>query len=172
MIDGKPYPIPKPWAESSIGKVVVKTKQRDPRKKPDEVFQYVDVSSVSNESFKITGATPTLGTEAPSRARKAIETNDVLFATVRPTLKRVALVPPELYGAKSPVRRAPPLLRSGGSGRPGNPTLPLATDSTPNRNQHHGSPVRLTWIPLSVPPLKNAPERKTDDALHEADKPG
>lgn len=99
MIDGKPYPIPKPWADSSIGKVVVKTKQRDPRKKPDEVFQYVDVSSVSNESFKITGSLPTLGSDAPSRARKAIQTDDILFATVRPTLKRIALVPPELDGA-------------------------------------------------------------------------
>jgi type I restriction enzyme S subunit len=99
MMDGKPYPIPKTWAESSIGKTVVKTKQRDPRKKPSEVFQYVDVSAVSNTSFKITSAAPTLGSEAPSRARKAIQTDDVLFATVRPTLKRIALVPPELDGA-------------------------------------------------------------------------
>jgi type I restriction enzyme S subunit len=99
MMDGKPYPIPKTWAESSIGKAVVKTKQRDPRKKPSEVFQYVDVSAVSNTSFKITSAAPTLGSEAPSRARKAIQTDDVLFATVRPTLKRIALVPPELDGA-------------------------------------------------------------------------
>lgn len=99
MIDGKPYPLPATWTESSIGKVVVKAKQRDPRKKPDEVFQYVDVSAVSNTSFKITSAAPTLGSEAPSRARKAIQTDDVLFATVRPTLKRIALVPPELDGA-------------------------------------------------------------------------
>jgi type I restriction enzyme, S subunit len=74
MMDGKPYPLPKTWADSSIGKAVVKTKQRHPRKKPDEVFQYVDVSAVSNTSFKITGAAPTLGSEAPSRARKAIQT--------------------------------------------------------------------------------------------------
>lgn len=99
MMDGKPYPLPETWTESSIGNAVAKTKQRDPRKKPNEVFQYVDVSAVSNMSFKITGATPTLGSEAPSRARKAIETDDVLFATVRPTLKRIALVPPELDGA-------------------------------------------------------------------------
>ena len=99
MMNSKPYPLPDTWTESTIGKAVVKTKQRDPRKKPDEVFQYVDVSAVSNTSFKITGATPTLGSEAPSRARKAIETDDVLFATVRPTLKRIALVPSELDGA-------------------------------------------------------------------------
>ncbi|ASQ90256.1 hypothetical protein CHL67_04360 [Prosthecochloris sp. GSB1] len=99
MIDGKPYSIPDTWTESSISQVVVKTKQRDPRKTPDEVFQYVDVSAVSNTSFKITNAVPLLGSEAPSRARKAIETDDVLFATIRPTLKRIALVPPELNGA-------------------------------------------------------------------------
>ncbi len=99
MMDGKPYLVPETWTELSIGKVVVNAKQRDPRKKPDEVFQYVDVSAVSNTSFKITGAVPVLGSEAPSRARKAIETDDVLFATVRPTLKRIALVPSELDGA-------------------------------------------------------------------------
>ncbi len=99
MIDGKPYPLPETWTESSISEVVLKAKQRDPRKKPDEVFQYVDVSAVSNTSFKITSTAPTLGSDAPSRARKAIETDDVLFATVRPTLKRIALVPPELDGA-------------------------------------------------------------------------
>ncbi len=98
MIDGNPYPIPDAWAESSIGEATLKTKQRDPRKTPSEVFQYVDVSSISNESFKITRSTPTLGSDAPSRARNELNTADVLFATVRPTLKRIAVVPEELDG--------------------------------------------------------------------------
>jgi type I restriction enzyme S subunit len=58
----------------------------------------VDVSSVDNTLFKIRGASELKGSEAPSRARKEIRRNDVLFATVRPTLKRVALVPPDLDG--------------------------------------------------------------------------
>jgi len=33
-----------------------------------------------------------LGKEAPSRARKLIQTDDVIFATVRPTLKRIAKI--------------------------------------------------------------------------------
>lgn len=86
------------WATAKIGDVVVKTSQRDPRKAPRAVFQYVDVSSVSNETFRITGSTATLGADAPSRARKQIFANDVLFATVRPTLKRIALVPSDLDG--------------------------------------------------------------------------
>ncbi|MEZ5277057.1 MAG: restriction endonuclease subunit S [Opitutaceae bacterium] len=81
-----------------IGKIVVKAKQRDPHKKPDEVSQYVDVLAVSNRSFRITGAAPTLGSDAPSRARKATETDEVLFATVRPTLNLIALFPPERDG--------------------------------------------------------------------------
>ena len=98
MLDGSSYPLPDTWTESSIGEVTVKAKQRDPRKTPDEMFQYVDVSSVSNESFKITEATPMYGRESPSRARKELNTDDVLFATVRPTLQRIAVVPKELDG--------------------------------------------------------------------------
>ncbi|MEI7909083.1 MAG: restriction endonuclease subunit S [Verrucomicrobiota bacterium] len=90
--------LPSTWKASTIGNVVVKTKQRDPRNSPNEVFQYVDVSSVSNESFSITGSSSLLGSDAPSRARKSIAKNDILFATVRPTLKRIALVPEELNG--------------------------------------------------------------------------
>ena len=98
MMDGNPYRLPETWSAATIGDVTVKAKQRDPRKAPADEFQYVDVSSVSNESFKIIGATPTVGLEAPSRARKELKTDDVLFATVRPTLKRIAVVPKELDG--------------------------------------------------------------------------
>jgi type I restriction enzyme S subunit len=38
------------------------------------------------------------GSTAPSRARKLVRANDVIFATVRPTLKRIALVPDHLDG--------------------------------------------------------------------------
>ncbi len=98
MMDGNPYALPDSWSDSSIGDVVLKAKQRDPRKMPNDKFLYVDVSSISNQLFRITGATQTLGSEAPSRARKTIQTNDVLFATVRPTLKRIAVVPDWLNG--------------------------------------------------------------------------
>lgn len=98
MSNGNPYPLPADWGESSIDEVTVKTKHRDPRKTPDEVFKYVDVSSVSRESFKITDTSPTIGSAAPSRARKEILADDVLFATVRPTLRRVAIVPQALDG--------------------------------------------------------------------------
>lgn len=79
--------------------VCIKATLVDPRKVPDATFRYVDVSSVSNAIYAIGEIKVLAGKEAPSRARKQIQVDDVLFATVRPTLKRVAIVPPELDGA-------------------------------------------------------------------------
>jgi type I restriction enzyme S subunit len=90
--------LPPDWPLFPIREVTVRTSQRDPRKQPDNAFRYIDVSSVDNTLFKVRGAASLKGLEAPSRARKDIRTNDVLFATVRPTLKRIALIPPELDG--------------------------------------------------------------------------
>ena len=91
-------PLPAHWRVVKLGEVVEKTKQIDPRKKPEWFFKYVDVSSVDNELLRITSYQNFAGKEAPSRARKQIDAGDVLFATVRPYLKRIAIVPPELDG--------------------------------------------------------------------------
>ncbi len=88
--------LPRGWRTVQLADVVLKPKQRNPGLKPDETFEYVDVSSVSRESLKIESTTRCLGKEAPSRARKAVQAGDVIFATVRPTLRRIAIVPPEL----------------------------------------------------------------------------
>lgn len=84
------------WVEKSIEDLTVKTKNVNPDKSPNLEFTYVDVSSVSNEFFKIISTQKILGIDAPSRARKNIIENDIIFATVRPTLKRIAIVPKEL----------------------------------------------------------------------------
>jgi type I restriction enzyme S subunit len=90
--------LPDGWSVVKIQDLTIHAKQRDPSKNPDKPFRYVDVSSVSNTLFKIETATEMLGSKAPSRARKEIKAKDILFATVRPTLKRIALVPQELDG--------------------------------------------------------------------------
>ena len=85
--------------QSYLSKVLkADTENINPEKEPSRVFQYVDVSSVSKEILKITEPQEILGKDAPSRARKLIKKDDVLFATVRPTLRRIALVPEELDG--------------------------------------------------------------------------
>ncbi len=90
--------VPEEWGVVRLGNVVQKSKQTDPSRTPNWKFKYVDVSSIDNKRLAITGYTEYLGSNAPSRARKLIKTSDVIFATVRPYLKRIAMVPPNLDG--------------------------------------------------------------------------
>ena len=83
------------WEEKTFGEVLLKTETVDPTKTPNEEFVYLDVSSVNKETKEIENASLLFGKDAPSRARKLIRTNDVIFATVRPTHSRVAKISEE-----------------------------------------------------------------------------
>ncbi|MEW6408919.1 MAG: restriction endonuclease subunit S [Nitrospirota bacterium] len=82
--------IPEHWEVVKLGEVVKKTKQTNPENTPKWKFKYI--SGISREILTISEYKLFLGKDAPSRARKLIETGDVIFATVRPTLKRLALI--------------------------------------------------------------------------------
>ena len=58
----------------------------------DDIIDYIDISSVDNESKAIVAHQEIEGTEAPSRARQLLEVGDVLVSTVRPNLNAVAYV--------------------------------------------------------------------------------
>ena len=79
-----------------VGDVLLKTETVNPASKREQEFEYIDVSSVSNETFTVVDTQHLLGKDAPSRARKLVRTDDILFATIRPTLQRIALVPEHL----------------------------------------------------------------------------
>jgi len=79
-----------------LGDVLLKTETTDPSRSPESEFDYIDVSSVSNETLKIEETQRLKGKDAPSRARRLVRENDVLFATIRPTLRRIAIVTKEL----------------------------------------------------------------------------
>ncbi|WP_287927907.1 restriction endonuclease subunit S [Thermus sp.] len=91
-------PLPAHWRVVRLREVVEKAKQVDPRKKPDWNFKYVDVSSISNTKLSIETWSEISGENAPSRARKLVKEGDIIFATVRPYLKRIAMVPAHLDG--------------------------------------------------------------------------
>ncbi len=91
-------PVPEHWDLVRLEEVTLKTKQVDPRREPACVFKYVDVSGISREQLKIIDFTEYRGEEAPHRARKLVRTGDIIFATVRPYLKRMAIVPDEFDG--------------------------------------------------------------------------
>lgn len=84
--------MPESWEIRPITDIVEKTKQIDPKKKSNFNFKYIDVSGISNEHFRIMEHKIYTNSDAPSRARKLVQTDDVIFATVRPTLKRIAYI--------------------------------------------------------------------------------
>jgi type I restriction enzyme S subunit len=84
------------WQIKTLGEVLERTETVNPLQSPDTEFDYIDVSSVSNTTFEVEQTQRLMGKDAPSRARKLVKTNDVLFATIRPTLRRIAIVPPHL----------------------------------------------------------------------------
>ena len=81
------------WEYRKLGEVLQKTETANPLLSPEVGFEYIDVSSVSNSTFQIEETQHLIGKDAPSRARKLVRTNDVIFATIRPTLRRIAVVP-------------------------------------------------------------------------------
>ena len=84
------------WQTKTLGEVLQKTETINPLQSPEAEFDYIDVSSVSNATFQIEETQRLKGKDAPSRARRLVKTNDVIFATVRPTLQRIAVVPANL----------------------------------------------------------------------------
>jgi type I restriction enzyme S subunit len=84
------------WPVKSLGEVLQKAETINPLLSPEAEFDYIDVSSVSNTTFEIEETQRLKGKDAPSRARRLVRANDVLFATVRPTLRRIAVVPEHL----------------------------------------------------------------------------
>ena len=86
----------KGWQTKTLGEVLEKTETVNPLQSPKTEFDYIDVSSVSNTTFQIEETQRLKGKDAPSRARKVVRTNDIIFATIRPTLQRIAVVPEHL----------------------------------------------------------------------------
>jgi restriction endonuclease S subunit len=75
-----------------IRNLVRKTRQIDPRRLNRKTFTYIDISSIDRDTKKINEPQVLEVDQAPSRARKHIDKNDVLVSTVRPNLNAVAIV--------------------------------------------------------------------------------
>jgi type I restriction enzyme S subunit len=81
-----------------IAEVTEKAKSLDPKSLGKESFKYVDIGSISpdSETPNVSAWTPT--SAAPSRARQHIQSGDVVFSTVRPYQKKIAIVDQDLDG--------------------------------------------------------------------------
>lgn len=74
------------WVEHSVGEVaVVDPEGLVSTTKPDEVLDYISLEDVSQGNLLSSSRVPFR--QAPSRARRIVRENDVLFGTVRPNLQ-------------------------------------------------------------------------------------
>lgn len=64
----------------------------------DRIYRYIDLTSVSIETKTITETPVITPSNAPSRAQKLVENDDVIFATTRPAQQRYCLIDEEYAG--------------------------------------------------------------------------
>jgi type I restriction enzyme S subunit len=91
----QPYKVPENWVWVKIIKLIEKMELRDPVRFSGETFYYVDVESIDNKNQRVREYKKTLLSDAPSRAKRAIDKNDVIISLVRPYLKNIALIEEE-----------------------------------------------------------------------------
>jgi len=85
----KPYGLPVGWEWVRLPEITYNLGQGAPTEK----FTYIDVAAIDNEKGVVTEAAETVeAADAPSRARKNVTVGTVLYSTVRPYLKNIAIV--------------------------------------------------------------------------------
>ena len=90
--------LPEGWVEVALGDLVEPKETRNPSTDGTETFRYLDVKAIDNSNNRI-GVVPEVPSRnAPSRARRLVKKDDVLFCLVRPYLRNIALVPPAFDG--------------------------------------------------------------------------
>lgn len=80
------------WQLVTVADVVMPVSKNDPKNDPDKVIRYIDISSIDNQTNKISSPQTLNLSEAPSRARQLVKAGDVLFSLVRPYLRKIAAV--------------------------------------------------------------------------------
>ena len=89
--------LPAGWTLCEMGDVLEPV-QKTGKHEEDREIWYVDISSIDNQSYRITVPKRLTLSQAPSRARQKIRFGDVLFSTVRPYLRNIAFVEKRFHG--------------------------------------------------------------------------
>ncbi len=84
--------LPKGWAKTTLGEVCARVPTIQPGVTPDSEFTYFDIGGIDNGTNRVVETKTVTGRDAPSRARQAAQTGDILFSTVRTYLKKIARI--------------------------------------------------------------------------------
>lgn len=81
------------WEEKELGKVCLKTDNIKWNNSNGKSYHYIDLTAVCRDELKILETAHVNEENAPSRAKKIVKQGDIIFATTRPTLKRLTVIP-------------------------------------------------------------------------------
>ena len=96
--DEIPFEIPENWAWCRLKNIVFNHGQ----KIPTETFSYIDIGSIDNKRQKLNDKENIIqASAAPSRARKIVKIDDILYSTVRPYLHNMCIIDREF--SKEPI---------------------------------------------------------------------
>ena len=82
----------------SLDEVCLKTSNIKWKDNIENEYKYIDLSAVNRENNKIEELQIITSKNAPSRAQQIVKTDDIIFGTTRPTLKRYAVITDDLDG--------------------------------------------------------------------------
>ncbi|QQK76870.1 restriction endonuclease subunit S [Salicibibacter cibarius] len=88
----QPYHVPRNWHWVKIKSLIKTMTSRDPKKLDSDTFNYIDIESIDNETQTLSKKKKLPLSEAPSRAKRAVNKSDVIISLVRPYLVNVALI--------------------------------------------------------------------------------
>ena len=87
------------WEEKALGEVCIKSKNiKWDNVDEGKTFTYIDLTSVDRTDLQIHNPQIINKHNAPSRAKQIIHSGDIIFATTRPTLRRVSLIDEQYDG--------------------------------------------------------------------------
>ena len=87
--DEGPFDIPETWIWARLQDLVYNRGQKIPSK----TFCYIDIGSIDNKRQRLNPEDNIIeANKAPSRARKIVQTGDILYSTVRPYLHNMCII--------------------------------------------------------------------------------
>ena len=74
--------LPTGWSEVELGDVIEPKETRNPRTDGSKSFRYIDVQAVDGDRNRVSVAKELASGRAPSRARRLVRKDDILFCLV------------------------------------------------------------------------------------------
>ncbi|MEA2163077.1 MAG: hypothetical protein QOK37_1204 [Thermoanaerobaculia bacterium] len=84
--------MPNGWLEVQLEEICLPVSSAQPELSPDTEFTYFDIGGIDNVRNRISEPKVLTGRDAPSRARQAVQRDDILFSNVRTNLRNIARI--------------------------------------------------------------------------------